>query len=940
MRNEALEIRDSSSFLIYTALQEEEKIHSERLDNRTNEEFQRQDTETAKVNVIREKQVVICGNVLQLPIITSIADVMADRMRILGLLLFLLILGTVMSLSLSNGLKQNGPVFVEANTRGDFADMLPVTYTKVKKGGKGDVAVLEDRPKAATRENSWRVSPTKPFLKRTTVDYSPDSFCYATYLGGISKKDILYDSSHLKEKKKNVLHFHPTPKGRSKRTTLINLEKIKLDKTLSYNEKLGDIPEPSRELHYYIISEYNANNNISKHAMFQTDKIGFQDANMKFGSNEPKILGDNLVFKGKQISQSEKETENIELLHTNMEKQTWEYVTAITETVKTLRITHLHLVFETEPDTSLLNSLWQQTISFEVLKVNHWWTRIRSLTYIEHSQHVLVGSLNWITNIMKEVLDFVFSVRDLYISSNVHAMNTHWIWVLSKPLYRDVQPETSESVPSSFAEAMDQVTENLREGMRGVLVAQENERKSIYSIKEDGHRVYKSWIKIAAIDARGDGTWFLSLAAVWKFGKLEMFKPFWPSPSLNLRNRTKPMVFEYVDGEGLDTASGYIIDLLHVIRNRLNFTDVLVPTRGFGLQQPNGSYDGMVGVLQRKEADMAALDFTPNHDRTSVVEFSRPIGEDIVVIISRAPNIILRPFLLLQIYSPLSWASILGTAIIAGLVLELLVSAEGWFRPSFSRTSNLFSQLTSVLKIFVNQSCSQMPSGSASRLVATTGMLMSVVIVSLYRGSITAFLAIPFRSVPINSIEDIVRGNTRPALRSKTLVYATLSAEGGALYVDRERVGVFSDAELSSWAFFQTVADGTYALVDVYSSAVGRANMYEARGARCQFHLGREPVKTDLDAFIYVKNSPIIWQVDFTIKWLQYFGIIQNIKQKYYNVPCEAEIPSDGPKPLSITQAQGALYVLAFGLMLSLGVLLIEISWARIVSQRFSGYPH
>ncbi|XP_064080706.1 uncharacterized protein LOC135197607 [Macrobrachium nipponense] len=219
-------------------------------------------------------------------------------------------------------------------------------------------------------------------------------------------------------------------------------------------------------------------------------------------------------------------------------------------------------------------------------------------------------------------------------------------------------------------------------------------------------------------------------------------------------------------------------------------------------------------------------------------------------------------------------------------------------------------------------------------------MLMAVVIVSLYSGSITAYLAIPFRSVPINSIEDIIRSKTRPALRSKTLVYETLTAEGGALYGDRQRVGVFSDAEMSTWEFFQTVADGTFAVVDVYSSAVGRANKYEARGARCQFYLGRDAVQTDLDAFAYVKNSPIIWQIDLTIQWLQNFGLIQYIKQKYYKVPCEAEITSDGPKPLSITQAQGALYVLAFGLLLALAVFVAEMLLGRIITFGYlSGYP-
>lgn len=49
---------------------------------------------------------------------------------------------------------------------------------------------------------------------------------------------------------------------------------------------------------------------------------------------------------------------------------------------------------------------------------------------------------------------------------------------------------------------------------------------------------------------------------------------------------------------------------------------------------------------------------------------------------------------------------------------------------------------------------------------------------------------------------------------------------------------------------------------DTASSAIGRSGQYEKLGQPCLFHIGRNPVRMDLDAFAYPKNSPIKYQFD------------------------------------------------------------------------------
>ncbi|XP_050739160.1 uncharacterized protein LOC127009837 [Eriocheir sinensis] len=140
----------------------------------------------------------------------------------------------------------------------------------------------------------------------------------------------------------------------------------------------------------------------------------------------------------------------------------------------------------------------------------------------------------------------------------------------------------------------------------------------------------------------------------------------------------------------------------------------------------------------------------------------------------------------------------------------------------------------------------------------------------------------------------------------------------------RKVMVVFSDEEVTQWEFLKKVADGTYGFIDTASSAIGRSGQYEKVGKPCLFHIGRNPVRMDLDAFAYPKNSPVKQQFDEVMRWLQYFGIIEHLKSQYYSKACGFSLTTEGPKPISLNQAQGAFYVLGVGLTAALATLMLE----------------
>ncbi|XP_050740029.1 glutamate receptor ionotropic, delta-1-like [Eriocheir sinensis] len=253
---------------------------------------------------------------------------------------------------------------------------------------------------------------------------------------------------------------------------------------------------------------------------------------------------------------------------------------------------------------------------------------------------------------------------------------------------------------------MREVEAALAEGMRGLLIYQEVQNRT--------SRLKNSRVVVHSVEMTGDGSWRLRLALSGTHSQLNTLTPLWPTPPFNLMGRRlrinclkKPTVFLFNDGEQLEDAQGYAADIVQEIKRQLNFTDILVPNTGFGAYR-NGSWNGMVGDLLYGRADVSPLDFTPIWQRSVVIDFGRIYSTDDVVIISRTPRAFVRPLLLLQIFTPFVWASLVAVAIAAGLALSILVKArEVTLHKEGSKGT--FSYCRATFGIFVYQSKSRAP---------------------------------------------------------------------------------------------------------------------------------------------------------------------------------------------------------------------------------------
>ncbi|XP_076348087.1 putative glutamate receptor [Tachypleus tridentatus] len=94
--------------------------------------------------------------------------------------------------------------------------------------------------------------------------------------------------------------------------------------------------------------------------------------------------------------------------------------------------------------------------------------------------------------------------------------------------------------------------------------------------------------------------------------------------------------------------------LLNILAETLNFKYTIKSPldQSWGIKLPNQSWSGLIGMIHRKEADIALGMLSITEERKEAVDFTMPYAYDAVVFVTKAPNAKGR---LLSIIKPLRW---------------------------------------------------------------------------------------------------------------------------------------------------------------------------------------------------------------------------------------------------------------------------------------------
>ncbi|XP_057366108.1 glutamate receptor ionotropic, kainate 2-like [Daphnia carinata] len=390
------------------------------------------------------------------------------------------------------------------------------------------------------------------------------------------------------------------------------------------------------------------------------------------------------------------------------------------------------------------------------------------------------------------------------------------------------------------------------------------------------------------------------------------------------------VIFERHPNGSIIGYKGYCYEIVRLLQTMYNLTyEFILPSdHSFGKEMPNGSWNGMIGMVVEQVVDIGLGPFSVTHSRSKVVDFSVGFYEDgnaILIPPAAEENRLLactKPFRLE------TWLTLLSFAIILPIILW---HYSNLFAIHYQeRRSTLTKQYLFILGVLIGQSGQKLPSvGFSSRSLGAIWCLNSVVFASAYIGILMSFLRFPKLLPIINQLEElpgshlkwvVQRGTALDTLflEATTGVYKTIG--DGLLNPQRgSLINVNEDGA-------HHVTSGSYAYI------AGKSNleslMYDdyTRTGICRLSIAQQEFFKINVAFAFPKNSPLKPFMDKKILQMVEAGLGIYWKKLYWP-PSDGKcgkVKQSGPKSLSLIDLQGAFIILAIGSGIAFIIFLIE----------------
>ncbi|XP_072144384.1 glutamate receptor ionotropic, kainate 5-like isoform X3 [Dermacentor andersoni] len=211
----------------------------------------------------------------------------------------------------------------------------------------------------------------------------------------------------------------------------------------------------------------------------------------------------------------------------------------------------------------------------------------------------------------------------------------------------------------------------------------------------------------------------------------------------------------YRDGKLFMAGAGG--NALNAVASSLNFTYTLIQALNYGVRLPNGSWTGMVGALQRGEADAAMSVMALSYERHSIVRFGPCIDTIAFSMLSSSSPAHFDAFSYIHAFGIEVWLAVL----VCIICLSCLLALSSWKTLSIRRRNCAtffhwaYCYCWELLGLLFTESSPRRYSLTSQRLLVTV-WLMTVVVLSNSFGSLLKSKQAVFNFKPeVDGVDDL-----------------------------------------------------------------------------------------------------------------------------------------------------------------------------------------
>ncbi|XP_069804931.1 probable glutamate receptor [Dendropsophus ebraccatus] len=403
----------------------------------------------------------------------------------------------------------------------------------------------------------------------------------------------------------------------------------------------------------------------------------------------------------------------------------------------------------------------------------------------------------------------------------------------------------------------------------------------------------------------------------------------------------KPFAMKTDSGE----LEGFCLDILSELSEALefNYTVHEVKDGRYGAKDQNGVWNGMVGEIIRKEADLAVAPLTITAVRENAISFTKPFLQTGISILLKKELSSEGSYLFgfLNPFSKELWIGIIISYVITSLCLFLVgrLSPCEWAEPSNEQNQyTLLNSLWFGMGAFTLQGVEPQPKSVSARIIAVIWWLFSITLLAAYIASFASYV-----------------NNTKAQ---------TLNIETFDDLLKQDKVEFGTIANSSTFSFFKYSKNPTYRMIYEYMDK--RKDRVLVRS----FSEGVQRVKESNYAFLgesisqdYVAakhcdlirapeiigrrgygiaaslDSPLIRPLSMAILEQFESGNLEYLQQKWWENTCTTTQAQTGWMPVQPHTLGGIFLILGIGLALALIVSFIELvckSKSKAVQQQKS----
>ncbi|XP_066954072.1 probable glutamate receptor isoform X2 [Macrobrachium rosenbergii] len=300
----------------------------------------------------------------------------------------------------------------------------------------------------------------------------------------------------------------------------------------------------------------------------------------------------------------------------------------------------------------------------------------------------------------------------------------------------------------------------------------------------------------------------------------------------------------FLDGN-LRLLSGIDLELLKSLARTLNFTyRVTRPADGlWGNPLPNGTVSGMIGMVARREADLAVCFISVTRERSTVVDFTYSYYRSVIAVFSRAPRQKDRAMAILTPFTPQVWLCITLSVLIVGASISINSKVSGFLLKEEDSGWNLQWNTFNLFRSLVSQGSDIPAKHWWTRIVLLSWFVSCLTLSASYSGMLTAALAQPDFDDPVDSLKDLPKaveeGFTLGVKEGTNIEYLFKEATEGIykrtweLFDHRDRTRSFVDDNVTG---MKRVLESNFLLIGMKVVC----ELLAMKMGRSKFHIGRD----------------------------------------------------------------------------------------------------